>query len=106
MWRCQCAARVSKQGVLLGGKQCTQTVKSKGNQNSAWSVDQSVNEDLRDSSASCRVEIQAVGVKTQASGEDRQAFRMMAGEEMEKIRLFLCIIYHMNDSDLMAWCFH
>lgn len=29
-----------------GRKRCTQTVKSKGNQNTAWSTGQSVNEDL------------------------------------------------------------
>lgn len=41
----------------------------------AWSADQSVNEDLRDSAASCWADIQAVEVKTRASGEDRRTFR-------------------------------
>lgn len=56
--RCQ-QARCSSEG-----KQSTQTVKSNGNQNSARSVDQSVNEDLRDSAASCRGATRAVGAKT------------------------------------------
>lgn len=30
-----------------------------------------------------------------------QHYRRMAGEEMEMIRLFLCIIYHMRGSDMM-----
>lgn len=39
--RARCAS-----GGEGGEERCTQTVKSKGNQNSAWLADQSVNEDL------------------------------------------------------------
>lgn len=33
-------------------------------------------------------------------------YRIMAGEEMEKISLFLCIIYHTRGLDQMLLCFH
>lgn len=58
-----------------GGERCTQTVKSKGNQNTARSAGQSVNEDLWDSAASCCAETQADEVKMLTSGENRQAYR-------------------------------
>ena len=112
---CQRARCASGWGGV-GGGQCTQAVKSKGNQNSAWSVDQSVNEDLRDSTASCWAEIQAVRVKTRSIWGGQKSlqinafhlqYRIMAGEEMEKdYAVFLCIIYHMMGSDVKPLCFH
>lgn len=110
VWKYQCTARVSKQGVLLGGKRCTQTVKSKGNQNSAWSVDQSVNEDLWDSIAplnrntSCWSEDAGIWggqTRLQKNAFHRQ-YRIMVWEEMEGLGCWML----MNVSDLMLLCFH
>lgn len=69
------AQHVSTNKLYFWGGRCTQTVQSKGNQNTARLAGQSVNEDLWDSAASCCAEIQADEVKMLTSGENRQAYR-------------------------------